>query len=522
MAENYLITGYWGEPHVTVENDRGFNAAVFGAGKFVLPVGEMFRAEYIGNNTIRIYDGKLIDNGAVAGIPAGEYIEFMIPEAGQSMKRHDLIVFEYSRNDSTLVESGVFKVISGTETSETAVDPTLTENNLLSNIASFDQMALWRISVNGASISNPEILYNTRFAGERIAKATSTDGKVYTVNLPGVAKLYTGLEITIIPDTTSTTTIPSLNINGLGAVNLKRRITSNTRTTVQSENENFLYQEQPIRVIYNGSVWVADLARANAADIYGSVPVEKGGTGANNAAEACGNLGAIPTSKRGAAGGVASLDSSGKVPSSQLPSMDYIPTNQKGAVNGVATLNSSGQVPSSQLPSLNYIPTSQKGAASGVASLDSAGKVPSSQLPSMDYIPTNQKGAANGVATLDSSGKISQTLLKADSGYGTATPNIGSASSSSVSYQVVAGICWVYIKIQGTNISNTFAVSGLPTPLGSNGNYVLGVSSVTIGSDGTSEAVPSASYRNNQFTISASDKYAQVDGIYAKLIYPIA
>ena len=318
MSENYLITGYWGEPHVTVENDRGFNAAVFGTGKFVLPVGEMFRAEYIGNNTIRIYDGKLIDNGAVAGIPAGEYVEFVIPEAGQGMKRNDLIIFEYSRHDSTLVESGVFKVLSGAETSETAVDPTLTESDLLSNIASFDQMALWRISVNGASISAPEILYNTKFAGERIAKANSTDGKAYTVTLPGVAKLYTGLEIMIIPDTTSATTLPTLNVNGLGNVHLKRRITSNTRTTVQSENENFLYEDQPIRVIYNGSVWVADMARANVNDLYGTVPIEKGGTGADNAEEACENLGVIPASQKGAANGVATLDSTGKVQFDQL------------------------------------------------------------------------------------------------------------------------------------------------------------------------------------------------------------
>jgi hypothetical protein len=327
MADNYLITGYWGEPHVTVENDRGFNAAVFGTGKFVLPVGEMFRAEYIGNNIVRIYDGKLIDNGAVAGIPAGEYIEFSIPEAGQGMKRNDLIVFEYSRNDSTLVESGVFKVIPGVEANETAVDPVLTEDNLLSNIASFDQMALWRVPVSGAVISAPEILYNTRFAGERIANVTSTDGKVYTANLPGVAKLYNGLEITIIPDITSTTTLPSLNINGIGAVNIKRRITSNTRTTVQSEDENFLYKDQPIRLIYNGSAWVADMARANVNDLYGTVPVEKGGTGADNAEEACENLGAIPTSQKGSADGIAPLNENAKLDDKYLPS---IPVSKGG------------------------------------------------------------------------------------------------------------------------------------------------------------------------------------------------
>lgn len=46
------------------------------------------------------------------------------------------------------------------------------------------------------------------------------------------------------------------------------------------------------------------------------------------------------------------------------------------------------------------------GVANGVAELDSTGKVPASQLPSMDYIPTSEKGANSGVATLDASGKL--------------------------------------------------------------------------------------------------------------------
>ena len=294
MAENYLITGYWGEPHVTAENDRGFNAAVFGAGRFVLPVGEQFRAEYIGNNTVRIYDGKLIDNGALAGIPAGEYVDLVIPEAGQGMKRNDLIIFQYSKNASTLVESGVFKVVSGAETSGTATDPALSQQDILSNKATLDQMALWRIPVAGAVISAPEILYNTKFTGERIATAHSTDGVTYTVELPGVVKLYTGLEFTMIPDTNSASTMPKLNVNGLGAVNIRRRITHNTLTTVQSENEEFLVAKQPIRVFYNGTYWIPDMARPNAPDIYGTVSVENGGTGADNAAEALENLGAAP------------------------------------------------------------------------------------------------------------------------------------------------------------------------------------------------------------------------------------
>lgn len=162
MADNYLITGYWGEPHITPENDRGINAATFGKGRFILPVGEQLRAEYIGNNTVRLYDGKLIDNGAIAGIPAGEYVDLLIPETSQGMKRNDLIVFQYSKDNSTLIESGKFVVIQGTETSGTASDPELTQQDLLSGEATFDQMALYRVSVSGAKISEPESIFNNQ------------------------------------------------------------------------------------------------------------------------------------------------------------------------------------------------------------------------------------------------------------------------------------------------------------------------------------------------------------------------
>lgn len=155
MAQNYLITGYWGEPHVTAENDRGFNAAVFGAGRFVLPIGEQLRGEFIGNNTIRIYDGKLIDGGALAGIPAGKYVDLLIPEAGQGMKRNDIIAFQYSKDAATLIETGSFVVVSGEEYAGEAVDPALSQQDILSDEATFDQFALYRVSVDGANIAAP-------------------------------------------------------------------------------------------------------------------------------------------------------------------------------------------------------------------------------------------------------------------------------------------------------------------------------------------------------------------------------
>ena len=61
---------------------------------------------------------------------------------------------------------------------------------------------------------------------------------------------------------------------------------------------------------------------------------------------------------------------------------DYVNKNMIGVANGVASLNNSGKVPSSQLPDMNYIPTSQKGVANGVATLDGKGKVTANQASS--------------------------------------------------------------------------------------------------------------------------------------------
>lgn len=77
----------------------------------------------------------------------------------------------------------------------------------------------------------------------------------------------------------------------------------------------------------------------------------------------------------------------------------------------------------------NYIPMGQKGQANGVASLDDSGKVPSAQLPPMDYVPTSR--TVNGHAlsadvTLDaedvgaipnpSGGTAGQVLTKTETG----------------------------------------------------------------------------------------------------------
>lgn len=300
MDENYLITGYHGVPHVTAENDRGINAAIFGPGRFVLPTGQQFRAEYIGNNTIRLYDGKLMDNGAAAGIPAGRYIDLLIPEAGQGKKRNDLIVFQYSKDSTTLVESGSFVVIHGIEADGTAEDPALSQADLLTDAAAFDQMALWRIPVSATVISDPvqlfDVSYNIQNVGDParyVIQAESSDGVQYSATLDGVESIFPGLTITIILNKASATTAPKLNVNGWGAKTIRRRVSGYTALTIAGSSDDWLVANKPLSVTYNGTFWLLDDVRPNANDLYGSVPVSSGGHGGNTAEEARANLGAI-------------------------------------------------------------------------------------------------------------------------------------------------------------------------------------------------------------------------------------
>lgn len=294
MDENYLITGYLGEPHVTPENDRGINAGIVGEGKFVLPVGQRFKAEYIGNNIVRMYDGKLIDNGAAAGIPAGEYIDFQINNASYGMNRNDLICFGYQQEESTLIERGFFDVMQGTETSGTASDPEYSqwENDLLSGNANMDVMPLWRVRVSGSVISAPEQVFelskSLAEAGSGsniVVDAISSDGVYYEATVEDLEELYNGLEITIIPKTTSTTTAPTLNVNGLGAKPIRLSLSLNNSMLVQPKNNNYYAEGRPITLMFDskylstGAWRVANKQRPSAEDLYGTTPVPNGGTG---------------------------------------------------------------------------------------------------------------------------------------------------------------------------------------------------------------------------------------------------
>jgi hypothetical protein len=155
-----------------------------------------------------------------------------------------------------------------------------------------------------------------------------------------------------------------------------------------------------------GATGATGAAGANGAQGAPGVVQSVNGKSAASVTLNAADVSAVPTSEKGAVNGVATLGSDGKVPSAQLPAtsnavtsvntktgavvltsadVSAVPTSDKGAANGVATLDATTKIPSAQIPSLTstYVAVSTRGAASGVATLDATTRLPIAQVPAV-------------------------------------------------------------------------------------------------------------------------------------------
>lgn len=101
--------------------------------------------------------------------------------------------------------------------------------------------------------------------------STSGNGSDYTATISDFS-LATGKSIVIIPNVTSTTTTPTLNVSGTGAKNIRMRLSSSTSSTIPLINSNFLTQYKPVKVTYDGTYWVIDdFIQPDANNLYGTL-----------------------------------------------------------------------------------------------------------------------------------------------------------------------------------------------------------------------------------------------------------
>lgn len=121
-----------------------------------------------------------------------------------------------------------------------------------------------------------EILRNSKVdldAGVYTVTASSTDGIAYTATVPGIDSLTAGASFIMVPNIKSDSTAPTLNVNGLGAKTLRRRLSSIATTTVSGYAKSWIAVNKPFSVMYDGTYWIVEgMEQPVGADMYGAVP----------------------------------------------------------------------------------------------------------------------------------------------------------------------------------------------------------------------------------------------------------
>lgn len=168
-----IITGYVGKAHVKAEQDRDINQGIIGPGSYVLKTGMQLAAEVSSNNEIKIRDGVLMHQGCAASIKKNTYDSLTIINGSQGMKRIDLIIARYKKDQNNGTESLELKVIQGTPAEANAEVPSYTEGDIQAGDYVAD-MPLYKVIIDGLNITEVkkvfEIVGSNKDLADRLDK----------------------------------------------------------------------------------------------------------------------------------------------------------------------------------------------------------------------------------------------------------------------------------------------------------------------------------------------------------------
>ena len=176
-----IITGFTGAKHVRSEQDRDINIGTFGEESYVLQTGMKMAAEVSSNNEIKILDGVIMHQGCAASIKKNTYDSVTIVNGSQGMKRIDLIVARYQRNQDDGKEFMRFVAIQGTPAESNPAVPSHITGDIQSGDAVAD-MPMYKIIIDGLNIVEVQKVFS------EAPNITELNRK-----LPACNEIYTGV-----------------------------------------------------------------------------------------------------------------------------------------------------------------------------------------------------------------------------------------------------------------------------------------------------------------------------------------
>lgn len=191
-----IVSGKTGTPHVTSEQFRQIIEGTVGQGSYILTSGENLEPELASNNMLKIRGGMMSHHGSISCVDLNTYDEVTLTNGSQGVKRIDLIVNRYTRNDETGLEKNEWVVIIGTPDASNPKVPQHTIGNL-QNGDLIDDCPVFEVHYDGINVtevkkllpvmSNLELLNGNKVSGWGDPEKVSNP---YTPNVDGLIRIY--------------------------------------------------------------------------------------------------------------------------------------------------------------------------------------------------------------------------------------------------------------------------------------------------------------------------------------------
>lgn len=146
-----ISTAHKGKPHISAEMWADLNRGITGNESYVMEGGQKFKSELVSNNLLKIYDGSGMMQGRHVFIPVGQSDELTIENGNQGMKRIDLVVVRYTKNENTKIEDTDTIVIKGTPSESNPVAPAHIEGDIRAGDMKAD-WPLYEVELDGISV----------------------------------------------------------------------------------------------------------------------------------------------------------------------------------------------------------------------------------------------------------------------------------------------------------------------------------------------------------------------------------
>lgn len=174
-----IATAHKGKPHISAEMWAELNRGITGSESYVMEGGQKFKSELVSNNLLKIHDGSGMMQGRHVFISVGQSDELTIENGNQGMKRIDLVVARYTKDENTKIENTETIVIKGTSSKSNPVAPAHIEGDIRAGDMKAD-WPLYEVELDGISVVEVRPLFNVLMNMSKINKSLS-DIKDYVI-----------------------------------------------------------------------------------------------------------------------------------------------------------------------------------------------------------------------------------------------------------------------------------------------------------------------------------------------------